>query len=276
VRREPGGAGTRSALRLRVERGLWAAAWLAVALPLSGAPQAPPADPSSAVFSVRASGDPDPDLALQVLQVLRTADREYRDRLGFGPREPIHVVLDNVAPEDEPDRLPRWADGLYDGGIRVPTVGLARVTPRLTAVLRHELAHSFIHIRTRGNCPAWLQEGIAQWLEGGEPEREDARLAELARRHEVPALVTLEAPFTTRPEDALRGAYAASLSAAAHILRTRGVAGLRRLLESLGAGLPSEEALPNALGLTYSQLQQSWEEHLAGLSEGGGTANGSG
>jgi hypothetical protein len=241
------------------------------------AAQAPPDDAGSATFSVRASGEPHPELAREVLQVLRAADREYRDRLGFGPQETLRVVLENEILDDAPEGLPGWADGLYDGSIRVPAVGMDRVTPRLAAVLRHELAHSFLHLRTRGNCPAWLQEGVAQWLEGGAPEREDRSLAALARRHELPALVTMEAPFSARDEDQdqLRDAYAASLSAAAHILRTRGVAGLRRLVESLGAGLPSDEALPNALGLSYAQLQRSWEEHLSGLDEPDGSAAGS-
>jgi hypothetical protein len=253
-------------------RGLVAAGAMCAALPVAA--QAPSEDARSAVFSVRVNGAPHPKLAREVLQVLRTADREYRDRLGFGPSQPLSVVLENEALEDERERLPRWADGVYDGSIRVPTVGMDSVTPRLGAVLRHELAHSFIHVRTRGNCPAWLQEGVAQWLEGGEPEREDPALAELAARRELPALVTLEAPFLDRPEEDARGAYAASLSAAAHILRTRGVAGLRRLLESLGAGLPSDEALPNALGLSYSQLQRSWESHLSGLAPASEAGNG--
>lgn len=260
---------SRSALR-----GLVAGAVLAC--PLAASAQAPPQDEGHAVFSVRSSGEPHPELARAVLRVLRSADREYRDRLGFGPQSPLHVLLDNATPADEPDGMPRWADGLYDGGIRVPTVGVERVTPRLAAVLRHELAHSFVHARTRGNCPAWLQEGVAQWLEGGEPEREDPTLADLARRRRLPALVTLEAPFTDRAEDAARSAYAASLSAAAHLIRVRGVAGLRRLLESLGAGLPSEQALPNALGLSYAQLQRSWEEHLSGFAPSeAGTGNAS-
>ena len=32
-------------------------------------------------------------------------------------------------------------------------------------------------------------------------------------------------------------------------------------------GLPTDEALPDALGLTYPQLQQSWSEYLSALPE---------
>ena len=50
-----------------------------------------------------------------------------------------------------------------------------------------------------------------------------------------------------------------------HVLRLRGEAGLGRLLAALGDRLPSEEALPVALGLSYAEFQRSWQEHLGTL-----------
>lgn len=218
---------------------------------------------STAVFRVVFSGEPQPDMARQVLSVLRQADRDYRGQLGFGPVDDLTVVLENAA-IDAPEGMPTWADGLYDGRIRVPTAE-REITPRLIEVLRHELAHSFVDARTGGNCPAWLQEGLAQWLEGGPVERADAEMAAQARTHSLPALLTLEAPFLLREGPELRAAYAASLSAATHIVRLNGVEGLRRLIDSLGAGRPADEALPQALGVTYSELQESWARYLSGL-----------
>ena len=50
-----------------------------------------------------------------------------------------------------------------------------------------------------------------------------------------------------------------------HIIRLRKEAGLLRLLAALSDGLPSEEALPVAIALSYPEFQQSWREYLAGL-----------
>jgi hypothetical protein len=58
--------------------------------------------------------------------------------------------------------------------------------------------------------------------------------------------------------------YAHSLSAVNHIIRTSGEAGLVRLLSALGDRVPSEEALPVALGLSYPEFQRSWEQSLRG------------
>jgi hypothetical protein len=142
--------------------------------------------------------------------------------------------------------------------------GLDKPNPRLVALLRHELAHSFVAARTRGNCPTWLHEGIAQWLEGGEPTREDAVVAAALAGGQLHPLLTLEAPFQTLPPTDITMAYAESLSAVAHIIHKRGEAGLVRLLAALGDGFPSEEALPVALALSYPEFQKSWEEALRG------------
>jgi hypothetical protein len=139
---------------------------------------------------------------------------------------------------------------------------------RLAAVLRHELAHSFVTARTGGNCPTWLQEGISQWLEGGDAARADETLAPLARAQKLPSVLSLEAPFHTMAGPEATQAYAASLSAVAHIVRLRKEAGLLRLLAALSDGLPSEEALPVSMALSYPEFQQSWQSHLRGLRAG--------
>ena len=137
---------------------------------------------SSARFRIRYDGAADEPLGLAVLQVLDSAWDEYERRLGFAPTLPVTVVLQTATTFRDTTRAPDWAAAWNDGTIRVPVAGIDRPTPGLVQVLRHELAHSFVAARAGASCPTWLHEGLAQWLEGGDPEREDARLARLARR----------------------------------------------------------------------------------------------
>ena len=78
-------------------------------------------------------------------------------------------------------------------------------------------------------------------------------------------LLSLEAPFNALSEEDATSAYAESLSAVAHIIRKRGEAGVVRLINALGDRLPSEEALPVSLALSYSEFQKSWQDYLATL-----------
>jgi hypothetical protein len=220
----------------------------------------------AAQFRLRYDGGESHPLGPAVLQTLGAAYTEYARRFGFRPLDPIAVVLQTEAAFQDA-RTPEWAAGVNDGSIRMPVGGLEGTTlgRRQVAVLRHELAHSFIAARTGGNCPTWLQEGISQWLEGGDPAREDAGLAAAARQRTLHPLLTLEAPFQTLPAADVPRAYAESLSAVAHIIRRRTEAGVVRLLNALGDGHPSEEALPVALALSYPEFQKSWEDYLRSL-----------
>jgi tetratricopeptide (TPR) repeat protein len=217
---------------------------------------------SSARFRIRYDGAADEPMGLAVLRVLDAAWEEYETRLGFTPDLPVTVVLQTATSFHDTTRAPEWAAALNDGTIRVPVMGLDRPTPGLVRVLRHELAHSFVASRTGGNCPTWLHEGVAQWLEGGDPSREDAGLVARARSGRLRRLESLESPFVGLSETEAAAAYAQSLSAVAHLLQLRGEAGLRRLIVALGDGAPAAEALPMAYALSYGELQSGWEEHL--------------
>ncbi len=225
----------------------------------------PPAHaPSGARLRLRYDGGVNERLGQEVLRSLDATYAEYAGRLGFQPEEPVTVVLQAEAAFQED--APEWAGALNDGSVRVPVRGMEGLSPRVTALLRHELAHSFIAARTRGNCPTWIQEGVSQWLEGGDPSRGDAEAAAALRARRLRPLLTLEGPFQALPPADLPLAYAESVSAIGFIVRRRGDAGVLRLLNALGDGFPSEEALPVALALSYPEFQRSWEQHLAGAS----------
>ncbi|HET7294601.1 MAG TPA: tetratricopeptide repeat protein [Vicinamibacteria bacterium] len=225
-----------------------------------------PAQPSRGVqFRLQYDGGVNQPLGSAVIKALSEAHAEFARRLGSSPPDPITVVLETGTRLSEAG-VPEWADGVNDGEIRVPVQGLDALTPRLVRVLRHELAHSFIAARTGGNCPTWLQEGVSQWLEGADPAREDARLAEAAREGRLLPLVTLEGPFDSLSEPDAELAYAQSLSAVGFILGRSRETGLVRLLSALGDRLPSEEALPVALALSYPELQKAWADSLSARS----------
>lgn len=218
--------------------------------------------PSSARFRVQYDGSTDEPLGLAVLRVLDAAFAEFSERLGCTPTQPVTIVLQTATVFSDTTRAPGWAAGWNDGTIRLPVRGVTALTPDLVRVLRHELAHSFVAASAGKRCPIWLHEGIAQWLEGGDPAREDAALAARARRSGLPRLESLESSFVGLAEPAAADAYAASLSAVAHIVRLRGEAGMRRLIVALAEGHRIAQALPRALALSYPELQSTWERQV--------------
>src|SRR5216117_3036647 len=131
----------------------------------------------SSHFKLRYSGAAAPALARDVLRTLERHYSEIESELNFSPPESIGVILYTQDAFSDITKAPAWAGALNDGRIPVPVQGLAAVDAELSRVLRHELTHSFIAQKTRSACiglaascaiqaPTWIQEGLAQWMEG--------------------------------------------------------------------------------------------------------------
>jgi hypothetical protein len=232
----------------------------AVRQKLAGLPPYP--GPSSgARLTVRFDGSVNEPLGNAVLEAATAVYADLTAQLGFSPGRTVPIVLQTEA-DFRNGRVPGWASGWNDGTVKLPVHGVRTVSPGLMRVLRHELAHSFVSARTAGNSPTWLQEGIAQWLEGADIARADADSGEALRSGRMLPLLSLEGPFDGFPEKTASLAYAESLSAVAHIRRTQGEEAIPCLLAALGNGLSADEALPAALGIGYAELQQAWDAYL--------------
>src|SRR5437763_617957 len=131
----------------------------------------------SSHFKLRYSGAAAPALARDVLRTLERHYSEIESELNFSPPESIGVILYTQDAFSDITKAPAWAGALNDGRIRVPVHGLTSVDAELSRILKHELTHSFIAQKTRSACiglaascaiqaPTWIQEGLAQWMEG--------------------------------------------------------------------------------------------------------------
>jgi tetratricopeptide (TPR) repeat protein len=203
------------------------------------------------------------DLRQQVQASLENSYSDLVHDLGISPRQNISVSLYTSQAFFDVTEAPSWIGALNDGKLRIPIQGLSAVTPDLARVLKHELAHSFINQVTRGRCPQWLNEGIAQLVEPKQlgPTR-GRRLADLYRGgHQIP-LATLESSFLSfSPFEAVL-AYDESLAAAEYIRDTYGIAELRAILERLGDGSSTETSLRITIHSGYSDLEDQVARHL--------------
>src|SRR5256714_2055171 len=101
----------------------------------------------------------------QIVDALEAHYNELVGELGVTPRDSISVSLYTKQAYFDVTQAPTWSAALNDGKLRVPVEGLTGVSSSLSQVLKHELSHSFINQLTRGRCPQWLNEGVAQLME---------------------------------------------------------------------------------------------------------------
>ncbi|HKW56287.1 MAG TPA: hypothetical protein VJN42_02935 [Candidatus Acidoferrum sp.] len=216
----------------------------------------------SSHFTLRYSGAAEPELAREVLHTLEAHFSAIESELNYTPRDSIGVVLYTQEAFADITRAPSWAGALNDGRIRVPVQGLSEVTPELSRVLKHELTHSFVRQKTGGRAPTWIQEGIAQWMEGKRAGENAAELLQGAQSGHAVAFSELEGSWMALTDETAGYAYAWSLAAIESIVQTSGMGDVERILERIGSGSSTEQALRDVLHSDYSDFMQSTAEYL--------------
>jgi tetratricopeptide (TPR) repeat protein len=199
-------------------------------------------------------------------QLIATLESEYDDlvrTLGIAPRNSILIILYTEQSFFDVTQAPSWSGAVNDGKLRIPINGLTSVTPELTRVLKHELAHSFISQLSGGRCPQWLNEGIAQAVEPRQVAH-GALLAELFRTQREIPLNALEGSFMQLSGTQATIAYEESLAAVQYISDTYGMSDVQRVLERLSQGSSTEAALRATIHSDYGQLEAEVGKYLAG------------
>ncbi len=217
----------------------------------------------SAHFTLRYSGAAEPALAREVLHTLEAHFSAIESELNFTPPDSIGVVLYTQQAFADITRAPGWVGALNDGRIRVPVQGLTGVTPELSRVLKHELTHSFVGQKTRGHAPTWIQEGLAQWMEGKRSGDNAEVLAQVYKEGHAASLGNLEGTWMGLPSDAAGYAYAWALANIEYIVQTNGMGDIERILDRIGSGSSTEDALREVLHSDYNDLMQSTAEYLS-------------
>jgi tetratricopeptide (TPR) repeat protein len=216
----------------------------------------------SSHFKLRYSGTAAPALARDVLRTLEMHFSAIESALNFAPAESIGVILYTQEAFADITRAPAWVGALNDGRIRVPVQGLTSVDQELSRVLKHELTHSFIQQKTHGHAPTWIQEGLAQWMEGQRGGENAAALVQIYAGGHAAPLGRLEGSWMGMPGDEARYAYAWALASMEYMVQANGMGDVERVLDRLGVGMATETALREVLHSDYNDLMQSTAEYL--------------
>ncbi len=226
----------------------------------------------SSHFKLRYSGAAEPALARDVLRTLEAHFSAIESELDYTPPDSIGVILYTQDAFSDITRAPAWVGALNDGRIRVPVEGLRAVDQELSRVLKHELTHSFVTQKTRSACmagkncasraPTWIQEGLAQWMEGKRSGENAAALLQIYGDEHAISLGRLEGSWIGMSGDSAQYAYAWALANLEYIVRADGMGDIERILDRIGSGMPTEAALREVLHSDYNDLMHSTAEYL--------------
>ena len=196
------------------------------------------------------------------METLTTTSGEFQ-RI-FGVAQKNKVVLRFLTPLDfrRLTKAPDWTSAMfYRGEISIPINpkhGLNSV--ELHRALRHEYVHAVIAEITNYRSPAWIDEGVAQLLEGQINPLLGPALRNWIKANPAMTLRSLENGFTTLPPELVPAAYAESLFASRTLIRQYGFPAAVKFLSYLGEGKTEQEAFL----LAFNETEASFEQRLTG------------
>ncbi len=216
-------------------------------------------------FTFHYEGGKTPEhLRNQIVTVLEAHYDDLVRNLNVTPRA-ISVSLYSSETYFDVTQAPAWSAALNDGKMRIPISGLTEVTPELSRVLKHELSHSFINQLTRGRCPQWLNEGVAQLMEGKSVARfGGSQLARIYAAHQQIPLNMLETSWTRFDSMHAQMAYAEGLAAVEYVRDTYGLSDVQRILSRIGDGSSTETSLRTTIHAGYGDLEDEINGYLKG------------
>ena len=195
-----------------------------------------------------------------ILKSLEQSYQELEQSLNYSPRETLVVVLYPDEVFQDVTKSPGWVGAMNDGKIRFPIKGLSRVDPSVQRILKHELTHSFIRTKAGGNCPLWLNEGLAQFF-GGDSSHQFRLVAKQALiQQKLPFLSQLQGTFLGLTANQAAWAYQQSLLAAEYFVKTYGLSRHRKAFGIDGCNGNFEIALSQVLRRTYPEIENDFQE----------------
>ncbi len=212
-------------------------------------------------FVVRFEGGENAVAGYVIGIILEEAYIKVGSELGLWPEERVEALLYSRDAFRDITRSPSWAGAIYDGRIKLPAGGITEKTALLERVIYHEYVHAVVKEASKGRAPVWLNEGIAQYLEGRSTSGYEEVLGRAAASG--PGLKSLEGSFMGLRSDQAELAYLLSLSATEYLIREFGIFSVRNILENLGRGLGVDEAVHSAVHLTYRDFERAWKDSLA-------------
>jgi tetratricopeptide (TPR) repeat protein len=196
----------------------------------------------------------------------RTLEDDY-DKLRFAfevePSNTLEVVLYPKKDFQEITGAPDWSSGFNDGRIHLPVGGLDSVNREVEAIITHELTHTFFLTKTNGRGPVWLQEGVAQYMQGSRlGGSTNSLLVSLLRSGGFPSLNQMSSSFMGASTSQAAVYYTASLSFVQYLMNRYRFDELNDMLKKLGSGESTEDAVREAFGSRLSDLEEDWHNQL--------------
>lgn len=196
------------------------------------------------------------DLTRIIKNKLYEYHSEFELLFGEIPKDDVVVQIMDENYFFKKTGAPKWTNALYyKNAVMIPIGDELNLESTLKA-LKHEYLHSIIDSLTNGRCPGWLDEGLAQWVEGEENPALAEALDDWLSNNEPISLALLQGGFTKLRNEMVPAAYAQSLFSVNAMIQAFGLESLQGYFKKLKNGESQNIAFQDSFDVSILDYQR--------------------
>ena len=213
---------------------------------------------NSGFFDVRYEKNVGETTASSLRKYLEWARKEVGDDFRYFPRHKLVVLAYSQTGFNRivNGRGPGWWAAFYDGKIRLPVNNSGE---QIEPLLVHEYTHAIVHDLSRGRCPKWLNEGLAEFQEAKVRMPNLHLLRRAVQAERLIPLHGLNDALVNSSHATGALAYQQSYSLVTYLNHKYGFSRVRQILEQLGSGESVDDAIQSELKIGLAELEQDWK-----------------
>ncbi|OQX53584.1 MAG: hypothetical protein B5M48_03130 [Candidatus Omnitrophica bacterium 4484_213] len=194
----------------------------------------------------------------KIRDYLEQAYREVGQDFNYFPHYKVIVLV--YSTDDYQKLVNTRSLGVYDGKIRISADQVLDIKGKLKEVLRHEYTHVLVRDLAGGNCPIWLNEGLAQYEQYPGPSAELERFYKILKERGFFSLRDLEIAFSCASPELVTRAYQQSYCFVSYIIDEYGMWRIKKILEKLKEGESIEDAFRQKCYFSLEKIEENWRK----------------
>ncbi len=213
-------------------------------------------------FVIRYQREQDKDRGFELRELLRATYANISKEFGHYFSRQVVVMLYDADDFREISGLPHWAAGLYDGKIRMPFNNSGFNDAELKALTAHEMTHAFVAAISASRAPAWINEGLAEYMESKQrPVDMIVFNSAIKTGNLMPLVELLAQDATSKLQDPLVVTlfYEQSYHLVNYLVNRYGMFMVKQMLVEFGKGKTSEEVIGDKLRISSARLEKEWK-----------------
>ncbi len=219
---------------------------------------------SQAYFELRYEEQLERSVGFDIRDALLEARRAVGSDFAYWPQHKVLVLIYSATTfRALRHHTPDWVAGQFDGKIRLPLPDNQFNSATVQQIVFHEYTHAVVQDLTKGQCPTWLNEGLAEYEGRTQWSPPLLQLRSAIQANRLMPWAELSNQFSASlATDAVALGYEQAYAVVAYLIERYGFWRMRRVLKALDQGTAWEPALENELRLKLPRLEANWRNWL--------------